>query len=49
MDNDKWDVNKFMEKVKEDHAMDISRSKAYRTRKEAQEHIEGTYREIYAP
>ena len=34
--NDKWDVNKFIEKVKEDQAMDVSRSKAYRTRKEAQ-------------
>ena len=47
-DNDRWDVNKFMEKVKEDHSVDVSRLKTYRTRKEAQEHIERTYREQYS-
>lgn len=47
-DGDKWDVNKFMEKVKEDYVIDVSWLKAYRTHKDAQEQIEGTYHKQYA-
>ena len=47
-DGDKWDVNKFMEKVKEDYVIYVSWLKAYRTHKDAQEQIEGTYHKQYA-
>ena len=47
-DNENWDVNNFISKVKDNHGVECSKSKAYRTRKEAQEKIEGTWAEQYA-
>ena len=41
-------MNKFIEKVKDDYVIDVSRSKAYRTCRDAQEQIERTYKEQYA-